>query len=227
MKKIILSILMLCGLLIASEQDVNKLNQQYASTVEYNNKLVEDTKLIYEKIKNDAVNVEKKFDSSSSLLSYIIDGDKNVSVKLNFNLTGFDNMTIKEMKELIANIKNEEGVNKILLDLEASTVNDFKENLLLKKELEFEKKKNQELSNTKDEVLKKIKDIQDEIKKSGLTVLFIVFALGVVLTLYVQLEIDFFKRDKENLPLSKYILNYGVKLFILVCLIIFAIQSFK
>ena len=226
MKKIILSILMLCGLLIASEQDVNKLNQQYAPAVD-DTKLVEDTKLIYEKIKNDAVNVEKKFDSSSSLLSYVIDGDKNVSVKLNFNLTGFDNMTIKEMKELIANIKNEEGVNKILLDLEASTVNDFKENLLLKKELEFEKKKNQELSNTKDEFLKKIKDIQDEIKKSGLTVLFIVFTLGVVLTLYVQLEIDFFKRDKENLPPSKYILNYGVKLFIVVCLIIFAIQSFK
>lgn len=220
MKKIILSILMLCGLLIATEQDVNKLNQQYAPAVD-------DTKLINNEIKNNIMNVEKKFDSSSSLISYIIDEDTNVIVKLNFNLTGFDNMTIKEMKELIANIKNEEGVNKILLDLEASTVNDFKENLLLKKELEFEKKKNQELSNTKDEVLKKIKDIQDEIKKSGLTVLFIVFALGVVLTLYVQLEIDFFKRDKENLPLSKYILNYGVKLFIVVCLIIFAIQSFK
>ena len=126
MKKIILSILMLCGLLIASEQ--------YAPAVD-------DTKLINNEIKNNIMNVEKKFDSSSTPISYIIDEDKNINVKLNFNLTGFDNMTIKEMKELIANIKNEEGVNKILLDLEASTVNDFKENLLLKKELELRKRR--------------------------------------------------------------------------------------
>lgn len=230
MKKIILNILMLCGLLIASEKDANKLNQQYAPTVEYN------TKLIYEKIKNNVVDVEKKFDSVPSPLSYIIDEDMNINVKLNFNLAGFDNITIKELKELIANIKNEDAVNKILLDVEASTVNDFKENLLLKKELDFEKKKAKDIlveteksNNILLESQKEVKNLKATIKETGTYLLILFFSLGIVVTLYIQSEIDSFKmkREKEQLPILHYVLIYGIKLFIAVVLIIVVIQFLK
>lgn len=138
-------------------------------------------------------------------------------------------MTIKELKEMVTSLKDNK-INKVLLDSEFSTVNEFKENLLLKKELAFEKNKVQILSDStyKDSkeleqlrnILKEsednIKDIRKSIAESSIYLLCLVFSLGVIGTLYIQLEIATFriKIEKEQLPVSHYILNYGLKIFL-------------
>lgn len=134
MKKIILNILLLSGLLLAAtEENVYKdtYNQITPPMINDNN--------ISMGIKS----------SISPVVTYLVDIDGTINVKIDLisDSNETNKMTVKELKEMTTSLKKDGRINKVLLDLEASTVNDFKENLLLKKELDFEKKKVQELSN--------------------------------------------------------------------------------
>lgn len=152
-----------------------------------------------------------------------IDGTVDVEIDLISDSNKTNNMTVKELKEMIIGLKKDSRINKVLLDLEVSTVNDFKEKLLLKRELDFEKKKVQTLSTVYEE---DIKNIRTSISESSPYILILVFSLGVIGTLYIQLEIDSLKRriEKEQRPISYYILGYVFKIFIAICLILIVIK---
>lgn len=132
MRNIIISLILLSGL-FAREENVSKDTYNQIAPALVNN-----------------TNFDKEIKSSiATSIVYIADTDGTVNVKLDLisESNEFNNMTIKELKEMITSLKKDSRINKVLLDLEASTTNDFKENLLLRKELDFEKKKIQELSN--------------------------------------------------------------------------------
>ena len=166
--------------------------------------------------------------SISPTIRYIsdIDGTVDVEIDLISDSNKTNNMTVKELKEMIIGLKKDSRINKVLLDLEVSTVNDFKENLLLKRELDFEKKRVQTLSTVYEE---DIKNIRTSISKSSPYILILVFSLGVICTLYIQIEIDSLKRkiEKEQRPISYYILGYVLKIFIAICLILIVIKFIK
>lgn len=134
MKKIILNILLLSGLLLAAT-DENVYKDTYNQITP---PMINDN------------NISMGIKSSiSPVVTYLVDIDGTINVKIDLisDLNETNKMTVKELKEMTTSLKKDSRINKVLLDLEASTVNDFKENLLLKKELDFEKKKVQELSN--------------------------------------------------------------------------------